>query len=90
MVWYAYISKQAGTTKGQTMRREDRHTSTVDGAAGFERAHADEVDVDLPSASDLLDSGIGGDWNLTRSDEDWAAAARSLWGDIAPQDEPPF
>ena len=69
---------------------EDRSTNTVEDAAAYARAHADEVDRDVPSASDLVDTGIGGDWSLTRSDEDWAAAARSLWGDIVPQDEPPF
>jgi hypothetical protein len=72
------------------MAREDRFTTTVEDAARFERDHADFIDVDRPSEGDLLDSGIGGDWSLTRSDEDWAAAARSLWGDIVPQDEPPF
>jgi hypothetical protein len=31
----------------------DNFTSTVDGAAAFERAHADEAYDDRPSASDL-------------------------------------
>lgn len=73
------------------MAREDRFTTTEADAGAFERAHHDAgSDRDVPSPSDLLDDGIGGDWNLTRSDSEWAAAARSLWGEIVPQDEPPF
>lgn len=68
---------------------EDYSSRTVADAARLAQNDAAD-DRDVPSASDLASTGIGGDWNLTLSDEDNAAAARSLWGDIVPQDEPPF
>jgi hypothetical protein len=72
------------------MAREDRFTTTPEDAAAWAHAHAQEADDDRPSMGDLLDDGIGGNWELDRSESEWAAAAHDLWGAIVPQDEPPF
>jgi len=71
------------------MAREDRFTRTVEDAARFERDHAVD-DRDVPSASDLADTGAGGYVATGAWLEALERTKRDLWGDIVPQDEPPF
>lgn len=56
------------------MRREDNFTATVDAAAAFERAHADEPHDDRPTLADVVDESgwypgkfrDASDWNVGR------------------------
>jgi len=70
---------------------EDRYTTTVEDAARWEAMRgADEAGDDRPTAAEVEDFGIGGYVATGALVEAYERLKVELWGEITPQDEPPF